>query len=178
MKRGVRTAVIAVGSVVATLGVQAAIGQNPAVKFTFNGNASAKNQFVSENAFYTRDGTSYGVLPGAAVNMVVPSGTQAYIHADFSASSLCQGPLRCHLRLVIKGPGTGGSFISMHPQGSVVTDFFDSAAVEDWERHSTAGIAGPLNAGTYTVRVEWKVAVDGAQFSLQQWLLHVERITI
>ena len=124
---------------------------------------------------------SFVDLAGATTNVTVPSGQRALIVARFTAESDCRhlsgtGDCEGQVRILIGG-------VEGAPACGVDCAFDATKAgePEDLEAHaidrSRGGIGG-LPAGTYTVKVQFRVLGADNFFSLDDWHLTVERIQV
>jgi hypothetical protein len=116
-------------------------------------------------AAQTTTSSTFVALPGAFVNVVVPTGETAVAYITFSAESLCSGLGWCSIIATVDGseanPVVGDDFA------------FDSGG-DSYENHSVTRVSNTLSAGTHTVQIHWSVS-GGGSFRLDDWSLVVYR---
>jgi len=166
-----------------TLVVQSAIA---APASTRNGGSIRRVSVVREAVEQTTTSTSFVNVPGASTTITVPSGQRALILARFSAESNCSGGLVgnwCPARILIGGteaaPASGADFAFDSVDSSEVAACTPGEC--GWESHSMDRSRGPLDPGTYNVRVQWMVenSFGGTStFRLDDWSLTVERVKV
>jgi hypothetical protein len=113
-------------------------------------------------------------LPGAAVNIKVPSGQKALLIATFSGESICSGGVvadECDVRIMF---GTKqGKPGPAAPNSGAAFDSVGTSGADYREMHAIQRSLGPLGPGTYTVKVQWQTCC-GTTFTLDDWHLTVE----
>ncbi|MEW6060216.1 MAG: hypothetical protein AB1551_08800 [Actinomycetota bacterium] len=172
----VRTAIPIAVVLVAALVVESAMAETST---TVAGKSVAAVRVVRDASVSGLGSTSFEDLPGASTTITVPAKTKALILVRFSAESLCLGPVDsqavCSVRVLVGNaeadPASGSDFA------------FDSSnagreGAFSWESHSMDRSRGPLGPGTYTVKVQCMVTTVGGTFSLDDWSLTVERVTV
>ncbi|MBI4261717.1 MAG: hypothetical protein HY658_14270 [Actinobacteria bacterium] len=154
------------GAVVATVAVRAV-----AVTTTVAGDRITRVKVLRSDTGATRTGgTTFVNVPGAKSTIFVPKGTRALVLVRFSAESRCSGGSGwCSVRVMVganeAAPAAGTSFA------------FDAASeAGEYEAHAMERIAGPLDPGTYSVRVQWAVSNGDLTFWLDDWLMAIERV--
>ena len=141
-------------------------------------------------SFATKSSSAWEDLPGSQTAVTIPTNSNAYFLARFSAQSVCYGPGGfCPVRVMLSKDGQTweeiGIDITQYPNvygaatPSQATFAFDStnggrntgveAASHAFEQHSR----GFVN-GTYLVKVQVGVNTPGDVFSLNAWHLTVE----
>jgi hypothetical protein len=163
-------AVLAVACVLVGIGAAAT-----AIAFPTGGSGGTITgvQVVRETAANATTSESWVPLPGAQTSITVPSGQRALIMARFSGESDCENtsgdPGRCNVRILIGGvegaPGSGDDF---------AFDSNDYPGFDTRESHSMDR-SRSVNAGTYTIQVQYKVTPPAETFTLDDWSLTVER---
>ena len=155
-----------------------------AMPVTRQASSVKKVKVVAETAANSirTDQVSGADLPGASTSIAVPEGTEALILVRFSAESACYGRVSgwCSLEILVGGeeaaPKVGDSyaFDSVNPEGA-----------GDYEGHAVERVAGPLDAGTYSVKVQRTIHITDdppfvgvSVFRLDDWVLTVERIEV
>ena len=116
-------------------------------------------------------GTAWTDVPGTTAQVHIPEGTAGQIGARFSAESACSGVgTWCSVRLLSRQ--VGGEWYEMGPpSGGDLA--FDSGGSDGWESHAVERMTSG-GAGTYEVKVQFKVSHEGASFQLDDALLVAE----
>ena len=169
VRRGPVSSMVVVGLLGAVLAVTAiaATGQS--------GGPITAVKVVREESIDATNSTDYVDLPNATTTITVPSGQRALILARFSAASDCVSTAtvacRAFVRILIGG-------VEGAPQSA---SNFDSTP-GNAPRHSgnralerSRGGFGGLPAGTYEVKVQYRVDDSGTFEYLGGWHLTVER---
>jgi len=124
----------------------------------------------SETGATRTGGTSFANVPGAQTTIFVPEGTRALLLARFAAESRCSGGTGwCSVRIMIgkveaePAAGTSFAFQAATPGG-------------EYESHEMERMRGPLDPGTYAVKVQWAVSDASLEQWLDDWLLVIERV--
>ena len=108
--------------------------------------------------------TTYGDVASASVMATVKK--DGAILVTFSAETECTTTNltadQCQVKVLVDGATAGPDAVT-----------FDTASMTsgDWESHSHQFVAGPLPAGTYTVKVQTRVDTSGATFTIDNWTL-------
>ncbi len=132
----------------------------------------------------TIQSTSFSDIPGATTSVTVPTNTRALIVAHFSAESSCHyGQVSginspCYVRILIgnsAGNPTGDNYVFDWDMNATNTQGFSFAPTRSLARDA---FRGPLSAGTYSVRVQWRVSNSGLLFRINRWTLIVERFLV
>jgi hypothetical protein len=100
---------------------------------------------------YPNASTTPQDIPGSSVSVTVPSGQRALLIITFSASVQCQdlgGTTNgaCSVRAMVGG--------NVPPPGPVALLSPLNGQFESAQAASMQWVAGPLNAGTYTVKIQ------------------------
>lgn len=121
----------------------------------------------------TNTGAAMVALSGASAT--VTSAANDILLITFSGESVCHNGTAgtnawCKLDILVDGvPAT--------PDSDFAFDSQDGAGSEEgsgsWEAHSIQRTFGPVTAGNHTVTVEFGPGFNGADFSLDDWLLSV-----
>ncbi len=151
------------------LGVGAAVAtHNGDVGYAAGGVERVRVLHGSDDSDHDVDEASeeWRTLDGAELTISATQGEM--ILARFAARSSCEVEFtsnRCLVRILI------GS-VNALPGGTAAE--FDDFAPGSYESHSLDAARGALPAGSYRVRVQWRV-VGNASFTLDTWSLTVER---
>ena len=144
------------------------------------GGADTRVDVRSEVAARQMNGLIFVDLPGAISVAVVPGGTSRLLIARFAGESLCSGPATaaqgyCSVQIIATNVATGASVLFDPASG--VDYAFDSnptGAVDDlWEGHAMER-SKRLRAGTYRIRVQWRVTSATTVFRLDDWHYSLE----
>jgi hypothetical protein len=148
-----------------------------------SGGPVAAVKMVREDGGSATTSNSWNPVPGALLEVTIPgaSGTDVLL-ARFTAASDCRGAdgAGCLVRIVLTPAGGNGTELA--PKSGDVFRF-DTAPVGNSaggvddviEAHAMERSSSRLPAGTYSVRVDYRVT-SNAQFALSQWHFTVERI--
>jgi hypothetical protein len=126
--------------------------------------------------------TSFVDIPGASVQVFVPSGTSRLIMARYSAESVCSGGSSdafCSVKIVARNSTTGAD-TELKPanDGGFAFDSTDVGreTSASWESHSVDR-SDRLGAGSYTIRAQRASISKGAAptFRLDDWSFTVEQ---
>jgi hypothetical protein len=155
-----------------------------AMPHTETGSTIKKVKVVTETAANSiNTGTVSSLdLPGATTSIVVPDGTQALLLVRFTAESACFGRVTgwCSVRILVNS-------LEAHPVvgDSYAFDSVNHDGSQDYEGHAVDRVTGPLDAGTYTVKVQRSIHITDdppfvgqSVFRLDDWTLTVERIEV
>jgi hypothetical protein len=129
----------------------------------------------------TISSTSYSDVPGAVAKVVVATGTRGLVVARFSGESSCSyaqpagvnNP--CLVRILI-GNVEGepsGDYAFDWDLNAINTQGFSFAPTRSLERDA---FRSGLPAGTYLVRVQWRVPTAALRFRINRWSLIIESI--
>jgi hypothetical protein len=170
----VRRTLLLVTSMAAVLVLASAVAF--AVISNANGGSIQQVRIARSDEASTSSSTSFVDIPGAAVNVRVPSGSTRLILARYSAESACFGSSGwCSVRIVAV---KGGVTKELAPASG--SDFaFDSSNANNetgssWESHSMDR-SDRLSAGLYTIKAQRLVTNSSLSFRLDDWSLTVER---
>jgi hypothetical protein len=150
---------------------------------------NAVTMAAGTGAFVTGSTGAWVDLPGGQTSITVPTGTNAYVLARFTAESVCWGPAGwCPVRVVLFNGSSWeeiGTDISHYPniggaltpaQSTFAFDSTDSGvhtggeyASHAFEQHSR----GIVN-GTYPVKVQVGVTTANDQLRIDDWHLTLE----
>lgn len=126
----------------------------------------------------TTTSTSFVDLAGSQQAVTIPEGQAGRLYIVFSAESACYGGTGsqwCTVRVLVDGN---------EANPAVGTDFaFDStdAANEgssSWESHAVARVSETLQAGSHTVKVQWRTTSSATTFRLDDWALVIWRTRV
>jgi len=153
------------------LAMAVAIAVDPAYSVVVeNGGPVAKITVLTETDAHGNSSTSWVDVPGATVDITVPSSKTQLVNVRFSGESYCFGasPLGawCSLRIL-------ANLSQMSPRSDSDFAFDASGAANDlWEAHAMerTAILGP---GTYTITVQWRVTDPNVAFQLDDWTMAV-----
>ena len=159
--------------------MQSAIAQT-SDSTTVGGKSITGVRIVRDNvpqAFTSTTSSTWTDFPGAQTPITVPSSTRAIILVRFTAESACSGNDSgyCNLRVLVNGteaqPASGDLFAWDDSNGSNVPNH---------QSHAMDRSIGPLEPGTYTVKLQWKTnpAGSGLTFYLDDWSMTVEKIKV
>jgi len=101
--------------------------------------------------------TSWTDVTSMSFDMTVPSGQKALLVVTFSAETNCYTGAYtgyCNLRVIVDGHAAAPDFVQW---GQSIC----AACQPLWEVHSMQFVAGPLNAGVHTVKVQAMVPHNG-----------------
>ena len=138
-----------------------------------SGGSNAKVAIARGSAQATTTNDTWGNLPGASVNIKVPSGQKAILLATFSGESICSGGAvadECDIRIMF-GSKEGKPGPAAPNSGAAFDSNFTGADYR--EMHAIQRSLGPLGPGTYTVKVQWETCC-GTTFTLDDWHLTVQ----
>jgi hypothetical protein len=154
------------------LAMAVAIAAAPAYPFPViqSGAGVAKITVVTEADAKSTNSTSWVGVPGASVNITVPSLKTQLVNVRFSGESACFGASLpgawCSVRIL-------ANLSQMSPRSDSDFAFDSSGAANDfWEAHAMerTAILGP---GTYTISVQWRVTDPNVAFHLDDWTMAV-----
>ena len=100
---------------------------------------------------------TYATVPGALVDVAVPTNRFQQVLARFTAESRCDGgPVNSYCTVRIRAPNLGTNVVrDFQPQPNL--DFaFDSASTDNWESNSMARVAH-LESGTWRLEAQYAV---------------------
>ena len=165
---------IALAAVLVGVLVHTALAVEPLTPVTLGGGGVKEVETVRNDTDYSTNKTKYVDVPGAKVSVTVPPGETSLVLARFSAESVCYngGTQWCTARIVVGA-------VAASPSGN---DFaFDSTnggkdGNSSWESHAMERIRGPLDPGTYEVKLQIKTSNDATNFRIDDWMLVAERI--
>lgn len=136
-------------------------------------NQQEETSIVGSAASSLTSSTSWVDLPGSTSIVASPEGSSVLVAALFTAESDCVGAGGwCEVRMVVDPPGATG-FIAL-PPASEDAAFDSSHGGDAWESHAIQGYLSDYGAGTYTVKVQYRVASGAAGFALDDWVLRVD----
>ena len=146
----------------------------PAGVTRVGGGANSKVAIARGSNTVSTVSASWVNLPGAAVNIKIPSGQSAVLLATFSGESVCAGGVvadECDIRIMFGSkegkPGPAA------PNSGAAFDSVGTSGADYREMHAIQRSLGPLHAGTYTVKVQWQTCC-GTTFTLDDWHLTVQ----
>jgi hypothetical protein len=140
-------------------------------------------------AFATGSSNAWVDLPGSGTSITVPTGTNAYVLARFTAESVCWGTAGwCPVRVVLFNGSSWeeiGTDISHYPNiGGAPTPAqstfaFDSTAGgthngSDYASHAFEQHSRGIVNGVYPVKVQVGVTTPGEQVRIDDWHLTLE----
>lgn len=186
MRPRVRTTLFAAGAAIVVAGMF--VGAGVALKsqtVTASGRSvTGVNALSGTTNGLTINSTTFADIPGAVTTVVVPAGTRGLIVARFSAESACfygqpEGINRpCYVRILIGGTSAnpaGDTYVFDWDKNAINAQNFAFAPIQSLARD---GFRGPLAAGTYTVRAQWRVSTSALRFRINRWSLIVERVIV
>ena len=120
------------------------------------------------------DSTTLSGVPGMTAAVTVPSGERALLVITFSAVSACYdvnssgaNTVYCRVDATVDGVTV--------PPGQVNFDTAGDGESFAWETNSMQFVAGPLDPGSHTVRIRYRVDESEGLFELSQRTLTVLR---
>jgi hypothetical protein len=178
---------LAAGAAVLAVGVfvAAALALKSATAVTATGRSVTQvHALAGTTNGLTLNSTSFADIPGAVRNVTIPAGTRALIIARFSAESGCfyaqpsgvNSP--CYVRILIgnlAGNPNGDTYAFDWDLNAFNTQGFSFAPTRSLARDA---FRGPLPAGTYAVRAQWRVSTSGLNFRINRWSLIIERVLV
>jgi hypothetical protein len=154
------------------LAMAIAIAAAPGYSFPIiqHGAGVAKITVVTETDAQSTSSTSWVDVPGATVDITVPSSKTQLVNVRFSGESACFASSLpgawCSLRIL-------ANLSQMSPRSDSDFALDSSGAANDfWEAHAMerTAILGP---GTYTITVQWRVTDPNVAFQLDDWTMAV-----
>ena len=122
-----------------------------ATSFLLGGHVVEAIKVATDDVVVATTSTSWTSVPGMAFTLGVPSGEQGLFLATFSAESACAGPDEsnfCYVRITMNG--------NVVVPGEVKFDSVENA--NRAETNSMQFLAGPMPAGQYAFKVQYRVS--------------------
>jgi hypothetical protein len=154
--------------------VAATGGTALATLYTTSGTSQLAMINQSSDALTTTSMTAWRDVPGAALTADLDA--NELVNARFTAESSCNGDVAagntCSVRILAQ-QGAAPPIELDPPSG---TDFaFDSVPIrDDFKEAHAMERSLRLDAGTYTIKVQYRVSAAGTVFGLDDWHLAVE----
>ena len=135
-----------------------------------NGGAVRAVRTATADSDVSTTSTSLADVPGMSTTVSVPSGEKAILVITFTAESRCIGSSTtlCIVRVLVDS--------SAAKPGDIAFDSaFDGNTFSAPEANSMQFVAGPLSAGSHTVKVQYRVDEASSGFDLRARTLTVLR---
>lgn len=172
--RRLAVATVALCLLVLPLATAALADRGQARGFSINRHAVVHN----ENGATTAE-TTYQQIDGMYANITVPR--RSYILITFSGESKCVDTAptsfnSCKINILVNG---ASSQPVSEPGGDAMSFSFDygSSSLDQWEAQSMQRVYGPVEEGTHTVNVMFRVSHTDTQFTIRWPVLTIQAFT-
>jgi hypothetical protein len=150
--------------------VLAAVGGSFATSLLRSGGPVRAMKVATADQEAATDSNNWTDIPNMTVTMTVPSGEKGLFLATLSGETACSGALgnECRVRVTINGN-------TLAPAAADIGVIFASATTTGTRYASSAQlVSGPLSAGSYTIKAQYRIYGAG-YFQLERRTLSVVR---